>query len=237
MVWYQWVFSGIGVAAIVGGVAYAKRLRAEGVMLGCKLLDRDHVDRAVGTVEQRIRNANQSIWFSGMDCKLVAEACSAAIEAALKRSVRVKVLCVDPQSQAVTMLPKIDPRFPTADSFRSSMKLVVERLSDFARRYPSLFEYRLLPILPAQGFFITDPTDKKGIVKVEIYTAKEYAPLGSRPHLVFSSRANPWRRYFINQWENYWELATAQESRGSGPSADAEGPSTSRNKPPEDIPG
>lgn len=212
MDWYQWVFSGIGVAAIAWGVAVTKQLRAQGVMLGCRLLDRDHVDRAIGTVEQRIRNATQSIWLSGNDCKLVAEACSGSIEAALKRSVRVKVLCVDPQSQAVPMLPKIDPRFPTADSFRSSMKLVVEVLSDFAQRYPDLFKYRLLPILPAQGFFITNPTDKKSIVKVEIYAAKEWSPLGSRPHLVFSSRSGPWRQYFINQWENYWALGRTSTS-------------------------
>ena len=206
MVWYQWVFGGIGVAAIAWGVAVTKQLRAQGVMLGCKLLDRNQVDRAIGKVHQRIRNANQSIWFSGNDCKLVAESCLGDIDAALKRSVRVKVLCVDPQSEAVAMLPVIDPRFPTANSFRSSMTLVTEVLSDFAQRYPDLFEYRFLPILPAQGFFITDPTDKKGIVKVEIYTAKEWSPLGSRPHLVFSSRSGRWRQYFVNQWENYWAL-------------------------------
>jgi hypothetical protein len=110
------------------------------------------------------------------------------------------------------MLEKIDPRFPTAQSFRESMRNTLQCLRMFKSNYPDLFDYRLLPILPALGFFIVDPHSKEGIVKIELYTAKEWKPISSRPHLVIKRKEKQWRNYFLDQWENYWTLGRQENS-------------------------
>lgn len=92
------------------------------------------------------------------------------------------------------------------------MKEVTVRLDAWRKQYPNLFEYRLLPILPALGSFITDQEGNRGTVKVEIYTAKQWRPIDSRPHFVLSSLTPEWRAYFVNQWENYWNLARAPQA-------------------------
>jgi hypothetical protein len=170
-------------------------------------LDRNHVDKELGTVSERFDNANESVYISGNDCAFVAVAESPKIERLLLRRVRVKIIVVDPDSAAPDMLAKIDPRFHTANAFRESMVTVKSGLRELKRKYPEHFEYKMLPILPALGFFIIDPHSEKGIVKIELYTAKEWKPIHSRPHLVIKRKERLWRNYFLDQWENYWNIA------------------------------
>jgi hypothetical protein len=171
------------------------------------IVDRSEVDRLIDTVEHRLLKAKRDVWISGNDCKFVAESQSGFIEEVLKRKVQVKVLCTDPECAAVDMLTKIDPRLPTRNTFIDSMISVEKVLRDFRSRYPSTFEFRYLPILPALGFFMVDPEEPTGIVKIEIYTAKPWEPVASRPHLILPQELFQWRQYFIAQWKNYWDLS------------------------------
>ena len=207
----EWIFGGIGVAAVPVIVGLWRKLVSERIS-HVSLMDRAQMSQKYG-LSDRLRKANQSVWISGNDCKFVAESASPEIEAALRRGVHVRILCTDPASDATKMLAQIDPRFPTPDSFVNSMKSVVTVLDRLSSQYPTSFEYKLLPILPALGFFITDPYDKSGVVKVEIYTAKDWSPVGSRPHLLLPPKTAPWRQYFISQWENYWGIARSPQQR------------------------
>lgn len=202
--WYTWVFSGCGIVIVSGVYTYLKSNKKFRRIL---FLDRNQVDKEIGTVSERFDNAKECVYISGNDCAFVAVSESARIEKLLKRNVRVKVMLVDPDSAAPGMLPKIDPRFPTEAAFKESARNTILCLRELKKRYPNLFEYRLLPILPALGFFITDLNSDKSILKIEIYTAKEWTPIDSRPHLVIKRKEKQWKNYFINQWENYWSLA------------------------------
>ncbi len=202
MSWYEWFFSGLGVRTLE---AFTLRF-APRVGEYCTLLTREQVIRTFGTVERRIRTAKQSLCFSGCDCKFVAESCSDEIESAIKRNVSVRALCVDPASPAASMVSRIDPRFPDEQSFIDSMASVQSVLDRLARQHSGKFQYKLLPILPAQGFFIVDPLERTGMVKVELYTAQPYMPANLRPHFAVSQRSKMWRAYFLQQWENYWGL-------------------------------
>ena len=175
--------------------------------LGLRFLDRGQVDSRLGTLEERLAKVKSSVWISGNDCKFVVEASSAALDGALARGVRLKLLLVDPDGDAPEMLAQVDPRFPTSQHFRDSMYEVLTRLEEWRERYPTLFEYRLLSVLPAMGFFIMDHESGGGTVKVEIYSAKPWRPISSRPHFVLSRLSGAWRSYFLAQWENYWGMA------------------------------
>jgi len=158
-------------------------------------------------VELTLAKVSREVRISGNDCKKMVEAKSADIEALLKRRIRVKVICVDPSSPACSMLTKVDPRFRTSGDFRKSMDSVLGILKDMRKHYPSLFEYRLLPVLPAFGLFITDPELMHGVIRVELYTAKPWGPIALRPRLLLPASASEWRQYFLAQWDNYWALA------------------------------
>ena len=202
--WYTWMFSGFGVAGLSWLLSY---LRAKSKFRRILFLDRNQVDKELGTVSERFDNANESVFISGNDCAFVAVSESPRIEKLLGRNIRVKILVVDPDSTAPHMLAKIDPRFSTEKAFKESMITVKSGLREIKNKYPEHFEYRFLPILPALGFFIIDPYSEKGIVKIELYTAKEWKPIDSRPHLIIKKKERQWRNYFLNQWDNYWAMA------------------------------
>jgi len=171
-----------------------------------RFLKLTQVDSQLGAVEKRFNNASEEVCISGNDCKFIVEVKSAKIEQLLAREVKVKILVVDPDSTAPDMLAEIDPGFDTPEDFRSSMVTVIKVLQKMKEKYPKYFEYKLLPILPAIGFFIVDRNDEKGIVKVEINTAKRWSPIDSRPHLVITRKDKEWRNYFLTQWDRYWNL-------------------------------
>lgn len=171
------------------------------------ILDRNEIGRVLGTVKQRLSRAKRAVYISGNDCKFVVESLSAEISSTLARGVQVKILAVEPNSDTSRMLSLIDPRFETAQKFIDSMQSVKMELQHIKNQYPENFEYRFLPVLPAMGFFITDPQSVDGIVKVEIYTAKPWTPKETRPHLIIPYNLYEWRNYFVSQWENYWNLA------------------------------
>ena len=171
------------------------------------MIIRDQVDLVIGTVQQRLKNAKNEIRISGNDNKFIAESASIWVKEALSRGVTVKILCIDPESAVPTMLAKIDPRFPTAESFKDSMESVEKELLRIRKEFPHNFEFRYLPILPAIGFFITDPSSYSGMTKIEIYISKPYKYIDSRPHIIIPHDLNEWRDYFNSQWDNYWNIS------------------------------
>lgn len=171
------------------------------------LLDFQQVTATFGVIEKWYDCAKEEVRIGGNDCKTAVEAKARSVQAMLDRNVKVKVLCVNPDSPAANMLPMIDPRFPTAGRHRSSMNSVREVMEDFQTEYPSLFEYRYLPILPAYGLLITDPGRPTGFMKVELYASQPWKPVGSRPNIIVPARDPSWRNFFLQQWENYWKLA------------------------------
>ena len=103
------------------------------------------------------------------------------------------------------MLALIDPRFE-GDNFKTEISGVTEQAFKWHKEYPQ-FEYKLLPILPAAGYFISDPNLSSKSVKVELYAARPWKPIDTRPHLIINDSFPEWRDYFIQQFVNYWNLS------------------------------
>jgi hypothetical protein len=160
----------------------------------------------IGSVEIRIDQAKDEIRVSGLDCKYVAEANSGRIEEALKRNVKVKIICVDPKGPAAQLIPIIDPRIHDTDHFIKSVNSVIGTLSKIKSKYPDKFEYRLVPVIPPLSMFIIDPNRKEGLIKFEVYPVPPYGAPDSRPHFVLSKDDLIWRSYMLRQWDNLWEI-------------------------------
>jgi DNA-binding winged helix-turn-helix (wHTH) protein len=171
----------------------------------CMILTRSQLDDVIGTVEERVQSAKEEIWISGNDNMFVAKALSPSLAAALEAGRKVKLLGVDPDCPAAAMLSIIDPRF-SRDPFKGEVDFVSATARRWKDKYDN-FEYKLLALLPAVGYFITDPELETKTVKIELYTAQPWEPLASRPHLVIPENLPEWRDYFIQQFKNYWNLS------------------------------
>lgn len=171
------------------------------------IVDLDHVDGIVGSVSERFSAAQSEVWISGNDCAYLVSSRLSDLEAALRRGVSVRVLCADPKSSAAQMLRLIDPQFDKDGRFEDSMRDIIRRLKSVREEFPNL-DMRLLPILPALGFFLVDPDNAHHKnIKVEIYSPRPFAPTSSRPHLIVSEAYPEWQSHFIRQFRNYWNLA------------------------------
>ena len=171
------------------------------------LYDFKQVSGSFGAIDEWYDRTEEEVRISGNDCKTAVEARSRKVKDLLDRGVKVKAMCVNPASPAADMLRLIDPRFPSLELLRSSASAVKGVMEYFCSNYPALFEYRYLPILPAFGLFVTDPERPTGFMKVELYAAQPWAPVGSRPNIVIPWTDTQWRRFFLQQWDNYWEIA------------------------------
>jgi len=170
-------------------------------------MSRDELSSRFGGLETRLAEAKQEIRISGNDCKAVVESKSAFMDRALARDVTVKIMCVDPDSEAaVETLTRIDPRFTTAAKFIASMRSVEIVLRELRDSNPSLFDFRYMPIAPSAGLFIVDPELPGALIKAEIYTPKPWSPAPTRPHIVITDPGF-WREYFLSTWDNYWAMS------------------------------
>jgi serine/threonine protein kinase len=177
------------------------------------LLDFREMNITAGHIEDRYRSAEEEVRICGNDCKTAIEAKFRSVKELLDRDVKIKVLCVNPESPAASMLPLIDPRFPSLEMFKTSQTAIKSVLEHLSSKYPSQFEYRYLPIPPAFGLFIVDPDRPAGLRKVELYASQPWHPTGSRPNMIIEGEK--WRRFFLQQWQNYWELSDPNRKENS----------------------
>lgn len=182
-------------------------VRRDGAAGTQALLDFHQVTESFGIIDTWYDRVEEEVWISGNDCLTAIAGRSRKVTDMLGRNVKVKVICVNPDSPAANMLPMIDPRFRTVELFRASLSSVRKLMEDFRAQYPSLFEYRFLPILPAFGLILTEPQRQTGFMKVELYASQPWHPAGSRPNMVIDPKDLKWRRFFLQQWGNYWRLA------------------------------
>ena len=66
-------------------------------------------------------------------------------------------------------------------------------------------QFRYMEIFPAVAFFMIDPEEEKGLIKVEIYTRSATGDVTSRPHFMVPLNLKRWRHIFLEQWQFYWE--------------------------------
>jgi hypothetical protein len=172
----------------------------------CPIYARKELDPAIGTIDERLHSGVNEVWISGLDNSYAVHALSRPLLGLLKRGGRLKLLSTDTKRETADMLDIIDP-CEEANSFVRRVDSVTNAVQKWHKTYPDSFEYRLLPFLPALGFFITDPRLPSQTVKIEVYAARPWEPLDTRPHFVITEETPDWREYFIRQFENYWNFS------------------------------
>ncbi|MDQ6947093.1 MAG: hypothetical protein M3256_12710 [Actinomycetota bacterium] len=171
---------------------------------------RGELTALIGSIDDRLDAIRDSACISGNDMALVVGSKAHRIEALLAEGRRFQIMCADPKTgSAPTTLAQIDPQFEDPEAFIKAMESTDHRLRVLRNRHPEQFEFRYLPFAPSVGFFITDPHQADGVIKLELYVAKPFLPGGSRPHVVISEQSQ-WREFWLKQWENYWALGQVQ---------------------------
>lgn len=169
------------------------------------LSSRTDLLRHVPEPRRRMLDAEQLILISGIDNKQVVESESWALEDALRRGVKVRILCLDPTAAPfVANLTHLD-RFGTAEAFQRSIAAVEAQLTDL--QAVGDLEYKFLPYTPAIHFFVTDPDSTGGTFKIEAYTPLGSKPGLGRPHFVLGPQSRSWRSQLLQIWAHYWDTA------------------------------
>lgn len=171
------------------------------------LVDRQNLYSVAGTIDNRLASAQEEVRISGFDCKYVILDHSSAIEAALSRGVKIKFMILDPSDRStLDLLQRVRDHCPSEDDLRRANAVTNRLLTEWRKAYGSTFEIRYMPLLPVVGLFISDP-EKDGVMKVELYTHEQRHGDVSRPHLIIPPSIGAWRRYFLRQWDLYWQCS------------------------------
>jgi hypothetical protein len=145
----------------------------------------------------------------------------AGSEAALRRGVDVRLLCVDPELPDVVLeaIPDVDPRFSDVDTFRGEVRETARVVERMARRgFEGSIEMRYFNTIPPLHFFFVDSAELTGTFKLESYapshdaqspTRDETLRSRGRPCWVVPSIAPEWREYFVAVWTFYWNRGRA----------------------------
>jgi hypothetical protein len=184
-------------------IAEIKNIKADPVTIDtCEILTRNEVNQKIGDIPYLLKNVKNKLCISGNDMLGIVHGHADDISKYLQTGKKLKILVVNPDSDVPDMLAKIDTRSDHAEYYKRTLATIKNLLAEWKKEYTDTFEYGFLSFLPAMGFFITDPQEETGIVKVKIYVAKPWVE--NRPHILIKDKK--WKEYFIRQWENYWNL-------------------------------
>jgi hypothetical protein len=179
----------------------------------------DEVDDYQQSVRDRLAAARELVLVSGADCAFVCQSQSASIEAATRRGVAVRVLCISPRlsDEALSAVVEIDPRFSSPEHFREEVASVAQTLRRIVEAgHAGSLELRYMPFVQAINYFVVDPGSSGASFKVESYTptrdlANSHRDVklreAGRPHWILPSSLVGWRRDFLEIWEHYWTRA------------------------------
>jgi len=131
----------------------------------------------------------------------------------LKEGCNIRILAVQPDSQAISYVANIDPNIA---SFPNPHKALAIRIDEHLQSiyricsgeiYPKMgtIEIRTLDYVPPFVLFGVDCNVKSksiGSLKVELLA---HAPSSERPHVVLSDPDDQWYRFFLNQFERFWD--------------------------------
>jgi len=125
-------------------------------------------------------------------------------EQRLKEGAFIRVIIIDPQSNAVSQAALRSYGVQGEDFFRDRIKPTIDLLNILAS-LPELkgkLELRFLPYMPSFGLKLIDPDSTDGKIFVELYQHKSLEP--SPTFLLDAHRDEKWYHFFQNQFEVLW---------------------------------
>lgn len=185
------------------------------------LTTRALTDQAIGGLEARLAAVQRgvSVLISGTDCAFIRTSATPVVEAALRRGVDIRVLCVDPQlpDAVLAQIPDVDPRFSDIEKFRAEVWETARVLRTMnTRGFEGVVTMRYFASVPPLHFFVVDPERLSGPFKVESYAPSHDAVSHSRdeilrargrPHWIVPASAEDWRKHLLVVWDFYWARA------------------------------
>lgn len=125
-------------------------------------------------------------------------------EQRLKEGASIRLIIIDPQSDAVSQAALRSYGVQGDDFFRDRIKPTIDLLNILAS-LPELkgkLELRFLPYMPSFGLKIVDPDSVDGKIFVEIYQHKSLDP--NPTFMLDGQRDEKWYHFFQNQFEVLW---------------------------------
>ncbi|RPJ73857.1 MAG: hypothetical protein EHM20_11560 [Alphaproteobacteria bacterium] len=153
--------------------------------------------------ENKLEKA-QKIYIAGATLTRTVTNYLGIFEQRLKEGAVIRLIIIDPQSDAVKQAALRSYGVQSDDFYRDRVKPTIDLLNILAS-LPELkgkLELRFVPFMPSFGLKLVDPDSTDGNIFVEIYQHKSLEP--NPAFMLDVNRDEKWYRFFQNQFEVLW---------------------------------
>jgi len=153
-------------------------------------------------------NSAKELWLVGYSLARTVLNYGSTFEAKLSRNERIKVLLIDPYSDAVRYA-NAGLLYPmTLEQFRERINTSLTMLSQIAKKYPGRLEVHLIDHPISFGTYAMNIDAPNGIMYVELY---EYKTTSDEPRFVLRKKDGHWFELYREQLEILWKASKAYE--------------------------
>ncbi len=157
-----------------------------------------------GSTEELILSATKEVWVSGVALDTVSRL-TGLFDKQVKSGVQIRFLCMSSEEHVIADAASYfsDDAGGLALRLKTNLENIYKKLIAV---HPGKVTIRVLSHRPAVGYFIVDPLDDRGFMRVETYIS--HTEYNQRPMLqLFSSREKEWFNLFCSDFQNLWDDA------------------------------
>jgi hypothetical protein len=145
------------------------------------------------------------LWVLGINLARTVTSYFSLFEKKLKRGDKIKVLLVDPNSQAVQVSAIRRPQASYSDQNRTYILTSLESFCELKANSPDNLEIRIIDYPLSFSIFGVDPYTANGILYLSYYPYK--TPGGTIPRMMLQSKNGRWYDHFREEMQNLWDNA------------------------------
>lgn len=169
-----------------------------------------------GSTEDLIMSARKDIWVSGVALDSISRL-TGLFEKKIKAGVQIRFLGISSDEHVIADAASYFS--DNAAGLKQRLKTNFDNLNQkLVSVYPEKVSVRVLSHRPAVGYFIVDPLEEYGFMRVETYIS--HTEHHQRPMLqIFSSREKEWFELFCEDYKNLWDEARDWSVTSTNPQA------------------
>lgn len=153
----------------------------------------------------------KTIYLSGYSLSRTIREYSNVLNQKLLEGATIRVMVVDPESEAVLQRMALESVAATQENWRSTIQVTETLLSAIANNPENmgLLEIGYLPFTPAFGMIFIDPGAENGVGVVEIYHHKSTDH--NATFALSAAEDEQWFQFFYRQYELLWEFCRVKQ--------------------------
>lgn len=165
------------------------------------------IENYPSNVTDDLKNAKE-LWLVGYSLARTLLNLGSTLEAKLSRNERIKILLIDPRSEAVRYV-NAGLLYPMSnEQFSERINTSLTMISQIAKKYPGRLEVRLIDHPFSFGTYAMNVDTPNGTMYIELY---EYKTTSDEPRFVLRKKDGHWFDLYREQLATLWKAAKTYE--------------------------